>query len=80
VPLHLSAEFEFHVAPLELPDLAALPSPDRLTTCAAVALFVQRAEAALPEFTVTTETRRSSPRSVRGWTACRLRSSWPRLA
>src|SRR5262249_23058063 len=54
VPLHVSAEYEFHVAPLELPDLVTVSTPDRLVTCEAVALFVQRAEAALPDFRLTT--------------------------
>src|SRR5262245_25812646 len=54
VPLHISAEYEFHVAPLELPDLVTASTPDRLVTFEAVALFVQRAKAALPDFRLTT--------------------------
>src|SRR5262249_40501651 len=53
VPLHISAEYEFHVAPLELPDLATSSTPEGLSNCEAVTLFVQRAEAALPDFRLT---------------------------
>jgi non-specific serine/threonine protein kinase len=55
VPLHISAEFQFHVLPLELPDLATPPVMERLSSCEAVSLFVQRAEAALPDFRLTTD-------------------------
>jgi non-specific serine/threonine protein kinase len=54
VPLHVSAEYEFHVAPLELPDLATLPTLERIADCEAVVLFVQRAEATLVDFRLTT--------------------------
>jgi non-specific serine/threonine protein kinase len=59
VPLHVSAEYEFHVAPLELPDLATSATPERLSSCEAVTLFVQRAEAALPDFRLTPDNAQS---------------------
>jgi predicted ATPase/DNA-binding CsgD family transcriptional regulator len=49
--LHLRAEQRFPVSPLELPDPAHLP--DSLAQCASVALFVQRAQAAQPDFALT---------------------------
>jgi predicted ATPase/predicted negative regulator of RcsB-dependent stress response len=54
-PLHVYGEHEFPVPPLALPDLRALPSPERLTEYEAVALFLQRAQAVKPDFTVTKE-------------------------
>jgi predicted ATPase len=59
VPLQNFAEYEFLVTPLELPDLATLPAPERLTSCEAVALFIQRAEAVLPDFRLTTDKART---------------------
>jgi non-specific serine/threonine protein kinase len=53
VPLHVSGEYEFHVAPLELPNLATSPPLERIANCEAVALFVQRAEATLMDFRLT---------------------------
>lgn len=51
--LHLQAEHEFAIAPLALPILDQLPAPDALLQYAAVALFVQRAQALLPAFQLT---------------------------
>ncbi len=51
--LHLDAEHEFPVPPLDLPDLSQLPGDEALTQYAAVALFVQRARAILPTFYLT---------------------------
>ena len=53
VPLHLRGEQEYPLTPLPLPDLAHLPPPERLSQYAAVALFIERAQAVLPDFTVT---------------------------
>jgi predicted ATPase len=53
VSLHLRGERDFPLAPLPLPDRGHLPSPERLTQYAAVALFVERAQAARPDFAVT---------------------------
>jgi predicted ATPase/transcriptional regulator with XRE-family HTH domain len=50
--LHLSAEHQFAVAPLELPDLNHLPPLETLTQHAAVDLFVQRAQTVKPDFTL----------------------------
>jgi predicted ATPase len=54
-PLHLYGEHEFPVPPLALPDLDALPSPERLTQYESVALFLQRAQAVKPDFALTKE-------------------------
>jgi predicted ATPase/DNA-binding CsgD family transcriptional regulator len=51
--LHLRAEQRFPVPPLALPDPAHLPDVEALAQCASVALFVQRAQAAKPDFTLT---------------------------
>lgn len=51
--LHLTGEHEFAAPPLALPNLAHLPAVDRLTDYAAVALFVQRAQAVWPAFQLT---------------------------
>ena len=53
VVLRLSGEHEFPVPALELPDLGQLPAVDRVAECTAVRLFVERAQAAKGEFTVT---------------------------
>jgi predicted ATPase len=54
VPLHVSGEYEFHVAPLDLPNLATSPTLEHIADCDAVALFVQRAEATMMDFRLTT--------------------------
>jgi len=53
--LHVSAEQEFGVPPLDLPDLNHLPSPAALSRYEAVALFTERARAVRPDFEVTDE-------------------------
>ncbi|MFL5735691.1 MAG: tetratricopeptide repeat protein [Chloroflexia bacterium] len=55
MPLQLSAEHEVQVPPLQLPDLEHLPPPEGLTQYEAVALFVDRAIAARPDFRVTND-------------------------
>jgi predicted ATPase/DNA-binding CsgD family transcriptional regulator len=50
--LHTHGEYEFPVPPLALPDLTHLPESEALTQYAAVALFLQRAQAAKPDFQV----------------------------
>jgi predicted ATPase/DNA-binding CsgD family transcriptional regulator len=54
--LHLSAEHEFAVPPLSLPDLNHLPDLVALSHYAAVALFIARAQALQPEFQVSNAT------------------------
>jgi predicted ATPase len=54
-PLHVYGEHELPVPPLALPDLDALPSPERLTQYESVALFLQRAQAVKPDFALTKE-------------------------
>ncbi len=54
--LHLSAEHEFAVPPLSLPDLNHLPDLVTLSQYEAVALFIARAQALKPEFQVSNAT------------------------
>jgi len=51
--LHIYGEQEFAVPPLALPDLTHLPEWEVLSQYAAVALFLQRAQAARPTFQIT---------------------------
>jgi predicted ATPase/DNA-binding CsgD family transcriptional regulator len=51
--LHIRGEHEFSVPPLALPDLTHLPGSESLSQYAAVALFLQCAQAARPDFQVT---------------------------
>jgi predicted ATPase/DNA-binding SARP family transcriptional activator len=53
--LRLRGEHDFPVPPLALPDRRRLPDRELLSQYAAVALFMQRAVAARPEFAVTNE-------------------------
>ena len=73
--LDVPGELVFPVPPLET-------ARGRLGRCGrrseAGHLFVARACAASPGFTLTKATRPRSPRCAPGWTACRWPSSWPR--
>src|SRR6266699_2698139 len=51
--LHLRAEHQFPVPPLALPDLKHLPDSETLPQYTAVDLFLQRAQAARPDFQLT---------------------------
>src|SRR5947209_1862334 len=51
--LHIHGEHEFPVPPLALPDLNDLPQSQTLSQYAAVALFLERAQAARPDFELT---------------------------
>jgi len=53
--LHVYGEHEFPVPPLALPDPRSMPSVQVLLRCPAVALFLQRAVAAKPDFELTRE-------------------------
>jgi hypothetical protein len=53
VPLHLHDEHEFALRALDLPDPAHLPPPERLSRYAAVALFIERAQAVQADFQMT---------------------------
>lgn len=57
--LHVQAEHEFAVTPLELPDPKRLPEPDLLTQYEAVALFIERAQAVKLDFQVTSTNARA---------------------
>jgi predicted ATPase/class 3 adenylate cyclase len=52
-PLRISGEREYPLPPLSVPDPTHLPSIERLSQYEAVRLFVQRAQAVKPDFTVT---------------------------
>ena len=54
-PLHVYGEREFPVPPLDVPDPARLPPLAALSQYESVALFVDRARAAVPTFAVTNE-------------------------
>ena len=51
--LHLSAEYEFAVPPLAVPDLPQLPESQDLAQVATVALFLERARAIQADFQLT---------------------------
>ena len=51
--LRIYGEQELQVSPLPLPEPGPAPSPAALIECASVALFVQRAAAVRPDFTLT---------------------------
>jgi non-specific serine/threonine protein kinase len=69
--LHLSGEKVYQVAPLALPETMEGRSADVLLRYAAVALFVQRAQARQPGFAQRLLMRKRSCASVVCWTACR---------
>jgi predicted ATPase/DNA-binding CsgD family transcriptional regulator len=54
-PTHLRWEHELPIPPLAVPDAAATTDLSRLSHTAAVALFVERAQAARPDFALTAE-------------------------
>ena len=54
-PLSVDGEHLFSVPPLPVPDLLRTPSMADLVRCEAVALFVARAQTAVPGFAVTTD-------------------------
>ena len=58
-PLRLAAEQEYAVQPLELPDPEHQPEVAELSQYDAVALFVERARAVVPEFEVTNQNARA---------------------
>jgi predicted ATPase/class 3 adenylate cyclase len=55
IPLRLYGEHEYSVPPLALPDLERSPSVESLTHYEAVRLFVERAQAAKADFSMTNE-------------------------
>jgi predicted ATPase/class 3 adenylate cyclase len=57
--LHVRAEHEFSVPPLDVPDPNHLPEPKILAHTAAVVLFLQRAQAVQPAFHLTNANARS---------------------
>ncbi len=52
--LQVQGEYEFHVSPLALPNRKHPPADEALAEYAAVALFLQRAQAIKPDFQLTT--------------------------
>ena len=57
--LHVRGEREFAVPPMTLPDLKNLPDLATLSFNAAVALFLQRAQAVMPDFQLTSANARA---------------------
>lgn len=55
IPLRISGEQEYPVPPLLLPDRDVIATPEALAIYESVALFVERARAALPNFELTVE-------------------------
>src|SRR5258708_25987355 len=55
VVLHLYGEREFSVPPLDVPDPSIVTSTDELWQYAAVQLFIERAQAVVPEFDLTVD-------------------------
>jgi predicted ATPase/class 3 adenylate cyclase len=53
--LHVHGEQEHPVPPLQIPDAASLPTVEALSQYEGVALFIERAMAVRPDFTITTE-------------------------
>jgi serine phosphatase RsbU (regulator of sigma subunit)/predicted ATPase/Tfp pilus assembly protein PilF len=51
--LRLQLEYQYPLAPLSVPDLALASESDTFSQCAAVILFVQRAQVILPAFRLT---------------------------
>jgi len=58
-PLRISGERVYPVSPLATPDPQDLPALDALAACESVALFVERARAVQPDFTLTHENARA---------------------
>jgi predicted ATPase len=54
-PLHVRGEREFPVLPLSLPAAAPMQALAEIASIPAITLFVERAEASQPDFTMTTE-------------------------
>jgi predicted ATPase/class 3 adenylate cyclase len=55
IPLRLYGEYEYPIPPLSLPGPDSLQSPENLTDYEAVRLFVERARAIKPDFSLTQE-------------------------
>ena len=75
-PLRVSGEQECPVPPLALPEQAQ-PAAS-VAACESVRLFAERAAAVVPGFAVDEQNAAAVAQIVRGWMACRWRSSWPR--
>ena len=58
-PLRLYGEHEFPIPPLSLPDVKSLPAVEHLAQYGAVRLFVDRARAVNPDFSLTEENARA---------------------
>jgi predicted ATPase len=57
--LHLYGEHEFSVPPLDIPDLNFIPEAAKLVQYGAIQLFLQRAQAIVPDFALTAENKAS---------------------
>ncbi|HLE63763.1 MAG TPA: protein kinase [Pyrinomonadaceae bacterium] len=58
-PLHVRGEHEFPVLPLSLPNLTRLPPIEQLAQYPSIALFVSRAQALKPDFTLNEDNSRA---------------------
>jgi predicted ATPase/DNA-binding CsgD family transcriptional regulator len=57
--LHVRGEYQFHIPPLALPDPKQQANPEMLLQSAAVALFLERRKALLPDIAITPENARA---------------------
>jgi predicted ATPase len=55
IVLHLYGEYEFHVPPLDVPDVGIEIKTEKLAQYSAIQLFVERARAVMSDFTLTSE-------------------------
>jgi len=55
IVLHLYGEYEFHVPPLDIPDVGIEIKTERLAQYGAIQLFIERARAIVSDFTLTSE-------------------------
>lgn len=53
VVLHLYGEYEFHVPPLDIPDVGIEIAAEKCVQYGAIQLFVERARSIMPDFTLT---------------------------
>ena len=53
VVLHLYGEYEFHVPPLDVPDVGIEIAAEKIAQYGAIQLFVERARAIMPDFALT---------------------------
>ena len=77
VPLRIMSEYEYTLEPLGLPATGS-DRPESVSASDAVRLFIDRALAVIPGFSIDEETRRPWPRSFASSTGCPWPSNWRR--